>query len=320
MTPPNQKRGLGRGLSALLGPDANSSNLAAAIADSGDAANQSPLRMLALSLLKAGQYQPRTRMDEGALQELAASIKQHGIMQPIVVRALSANSTTGGSAASTSYEIIAGERRFRAAKIAGLNEVPVIIKQVADQDALALALIENIQREDLSPLEEAQAIKRLLDEFRFTHEQAAESIGRSRSATSNLLRLLNLAEPVQTMLNAGDLDMGHARALLALPALQQITCAQQIVQRQLTVRDAEKLVAKELADDGSNTNAKKTNAAPEQGRDIQRLAEKIADTLNAKVQLQATPKGKGKLVIQFSDHDNFEGVLQRLGLAELLKD
>ena len=244
-------------------------------------------------------------MDEGALQELAASIRVHGIMQPIVVRAVA-----GGK-----YEIIAGERRFRAAAIAGLDDVPVIIKQVSDQDALALALIENIQREDLNPLEEAQAIKRLISEFNFTHDQAAESIGRSRSATSNLLRLLNLAEPVQTMLLAGDLDMGHARALLALPAVDQIQIAQHIVDRKLSVREAEKAVQKQL-----QPSAVKIAAFQSQDRDIVRLAEKLSDALATTVQVQSNASGKVKMVIQFSSNEAFEGLIQKLGLSEHLTD
>jgi ParB family transcriptional regulator, chromosome partitioning protein len=306
MTPPSNKRGLGRGLSALLGPDSSTAPAAAA--------SEGSMMQLALAKMQAGQYQPRTRMDEGALQELAASIRLHGIMQPIVVRQI----------AGDRYEIIAGERRFRAAAIAGLAEVPVIIKNVKDQDALALALIENIQREDLSALEEAQAIKRLLDEFSFTHEQAAEAIGRSRSATSNLLRLLNLAAPVQTMLMAGDLDMGHARALLSLPAVDQITCAHQIVQRQLTVRDAEKLVTK-VATEGLSIPSLKPAAIPSeksvnQSRDVERLAERLADALATKVQLSANAKGKGKLVIEFSDLQSFEDLLNKLGLQGVMQE
>ena len=200
-----RKKGLGRGLEALLG---GSADITEAVRIEGAAE-----RACRSSKMQAGKYQPRTRMDEGALQELAASIRAQGLMQPILVRPVSADK----------YEIIAGERRFRAARLAGLDEVPVLVKNVPDQAAAAMALIENIQREDLNPLEEAQGIQRLLDEFNFTHEQAAESVGRSRSAVSNLLRLLNLATPVQTMLLAGDLDMGHARALLAVDAATQIS-------------------------------------------------------------------------------------------------
>ena len=217
-----KKKGLGRGLEALLG---GSPDIAAAVK------SEAAPHVLPLERLQAGKYQPRTRMDEGSLQELAASIRAQGLMQPILVRPVSAEK----------YEIIAGERRFRAAHLAGLDEVPVLVKNVPDQAAAAMALIENIQREDLNPLEEAQGIQRLLDEFNFTHEQAAESVGRSRSAVSNLLRLLNLAAPVQTMLLAGDLDMGHARALLAVDAATQITLANQVVNKQMSVRETERL-------------------------------------------------------------------------------
>src|SRR5512139_670932 len=217
-------KGLGLGLEALLGPK---------VSEAPPAADGAP-SSLRLHDLQPGKYQPRTRMDEGSLYELAESIKAQGIMQPILVRPL------GGAR----YEIIAGERRTRAAKLAGLDEVPVLVKDVPDEAAAAMALIENIQREDLNPLEEAQGIARLVNEFQLTHEQAAQAVGRSRSAASNLLRLLNLAEPVQQMLMAGDLDMGHARALLSLDRAQQILSANEIVARKLSVRDAEKLVAR----------------------------------------------------------------------------
>ena len=214
-----KQKGLGRGLEILLGGDSPST-----LAEPRE--EQAP-GSLPLSRLQPGRYQPRTRMDETALQELAASIRTHGLMQPIVVR-------PNGAA---QWEIIAGERRFRAAAMAGLDEVPVVVREVPDEQALQLALIENIQREDLNPLEEAQAIRRLIEEFDHSHEQAAEAIGRSRSATSNLLRLLNLAEPVQTMLLAGDLDMGHARALLAADRALQIMLAHEVVEKRLSVRE-----------------------------------------------------------------------------------
>jgi ParB family transcriptional regulator, chromosome partitioning protein len=295
-------RGLGRGLSALLGPDLSAAPI------EPTSSSTDGLKYLDVNSMQAGQYQPRSRMDEGALQELAASITQHGIMQPIVVRAVSADR----------YEIIAGERRFRAAKLAGLGTVPVIVKQVSNQDALAMALIENIQRQDLNPLEEARAISRLIQEFSFTHEQAAQAIGRSRSATSNLLRLINLAEPVQAMLLAGDLDMGHARALLALPAIDQITSAHQIHQKGLSARDAERLVSTKLKEAAASSN--KTSAAPTASRDITRMSERLSDRLAATVQLQSNPKGKGKLVIHFANHQGFEAVLDRLGMRDLLDE
>src|SRR6187431_422100 len=218
-------KGLGLGLEALLGPKVSDTPLP-----------EGPPTVLKLDQLQAGRYQPRTRMDEGSLYELAESIKSQGVMQPILVRPLDAGR----------YEIIAGERRFRAARLAGLDSVPVLVKVVADEAAAVMALIENIQREDLNPLEEAQGLQRLVTEFKLTHEQAAQAVGRSRSAASNLLRLLNLAPPVQQMLMAGDLDMGHARALLSLDAAQQILAANQVAAKKLSVRDAEKLVARQL--------------------------------------------------------------------------
>ena len=235
-------KGLGRGLEALLGPKVSEASPAAA----SDAPSTLPL-----TALVPGQYQPRTRMDEGALYELAESIRAQGIMQPILVRKLGAGPQAG------QYEIIAGERRFRAATLAGLTDVPVLVRDVPDEAAAAMALIENIQREDLNPLEEAQGLQRLVHEFGHTHEQAAAAVGRSRSAASNLLRLLHLAEPVQTMLIAGDIDMGHARALLSLDKAEQITTANQVAARKLSVRETEALVKKVAAgDDGRSPSAR----------------------------------------------------------------
>ena len=297
-------KGLGRGLEALLGGDERA--LAPAVAG--------PAQMLSLSQLQPGRYQPRTRMDESALQELTASVRTHGLMQPIVVRPVA----PAGRGAAQRYEIIAGERRFRAATAAGLADVPVIVRDATDEQALALALIENIQREDLNPLEQAQAIKRLIDEFHYSHEQAAEAIGRSRSATSNLLRLLNLAEPVQTMLLAGDLDMGHARALLAADRATQIMLANQVVQKRLSVREAEKLVTRHLqSQDGAGGSTRRAGDPP--NRDIARLQEQLSDILGTTVAIRQAPRGRGQLVIDFSGPDQFDGLLQRLGLS-LLKD
>ena len=284
-----KKKGLGRGLEALLG---GSADITEAVRQEGTP------HVLPLDKMQPGKYQPRTRMDEGALQELAASIRSQGLMQPILVRPIAADR----------YEIIAGERRFRAARLAGLDEVPVLVKDVADEAAAAMALIENIQREDLNPLEEAQGIQRLLDEFKFTHEQAAESLGRSRSAVSNLLRLLNLAQPVQTMLLAGDLDMGHARALLAVDAATQITLANQVVNKRLSVRETEKLVT---------ATAKASPAAPkraaqEQDRDVARLEEEVSDLLAATVKIKMGRRGRGQLTIDFGSLDALEGILARL--------
>jgi len=298
-------KGLGRGLEALLGGDEPA------------AGARGPAQSLAISQLQPGRYQPRTRMDETALQELAASIRTHGMMQPIVVRPIAP--ANGRGAAAQRFEIIAGERRFRAAQAAGLDEVPVVVREASDEQALALALIENIQREDLNPLEQAQAVKRLIDEFHYSHEQAAEAIGRSRSATSNLLRLLNLAEPVQTMLLAGDLDMGHARTLLAVDRASQIMLANQVVGKRLSVREAEKLVARHLAEqDGTPARAsRRERRVPD--RDIARLQEHLSDSLGTTVTLRQSPRGRGQLIIDFSSLDQFDGLLQRMGLS-LLKD
>lgn len=284
-----RKKGLGRGLEALLG----------ASPEITGAGHDGALGALPLERLQPGKYQPRTRMDEGALQELAASIRAQGLMQPILVRKVSADN----------YEIIAGERRFRAARIAGLSEVPVLIRDVPDEAAAAMALIENIQREDLNPLEEAQGIQRLLDEFSFTHEQAAEAVGRSRSAVSNLLRLLNLAHPVQTMLLAGDLDMGHARALLAVDGATQITLANQVVNKQLSVRDTERVVNATLK---PAPQAGMRQKAQNGGRDIERLEEELSDLLASTVKIKMGRKGRGQLAIEFGSLDALDGILSRL--------
>jgi ParB family chromosome partitioning protein len=262
---------------------------------------------LKLEQLQAGKYQPRTRMDEGSLYELAESIKAQGIMQPILVRPIAPN---GGVA----YEIIAGERRFRAAKLAGLREVPVLVKAVPDESAAAMALIENIQREDLNPLEEAQGLKRLTDEFGLTHEQAAQAVGRSRSAASNLLRLLNLSAPVQNMLMAGDLDMGHARALLPLDGAAQITTASEIAAKKLSVREAEKLVARQQ---GAARQAPLLRVKSDKSRDVLRLEEELADALGATVEVRVKKHGKrgaqsGELAIHFDSLDALSGILDKL--------
>lgn len=294
-------KGLGRGLEALLGADAPG------LSQLGQSETQTTLpNVLAVTKLQAGKYQPRTRMDEGALAELAESIRAQGIMQPILVRPLDDQKGR--------YEIIAGERRFRAAQLAGLSEVPVLVREVADEHAAAMALIENIQREDLNPLEEAQGVKRLLDEFGLTHEQAATAIGRSRSATSNLLRLLNLANPVQTMLLAGDIDMGHARALLAVDTATQIQLANQIIAKRLSVRDAEKLVARAVTDNTAKPSKKETNSS----RDITRLEETLSDQLGTKVTLKANNKGKGQLIVEFHGWDHCSALIEKLNLKEEL--
>lgn len=288
-------KGLGRGLDALLG---GSSDVAEAVPSIPGAPSA-----LFIAQLQAGKYQPRTRMDEGALNELAASIKAQGLMQPILVRPVGHNG-------SDKYEIIAGERRFRAAQIAGLTEVPVLVKDVDDQAAAAMALIENIQREDLNPLEEAQGIHRLITDFDFTHEQAAGAVGRSRSAVSNLLRLLNLAKPVQTMLMASDIDMGHARALLAVDGATQISLANQIVAKRMSVREAEKLVVR-TASEQASANKPRDNSK-EKSRDITRLEEELSDALATQVTIKLGAKNKGQLIIDFADLDALDGVIGKL--------
>jgi ParB family chromosome partitioning protein len=296
-------KGLGRGLEALLGPSVASSTQDPLA--SGGAPNE-----LALSDLVAGTYQPRTRMDEGALYELAESIRAQGIMQPILVRRL----TDGAHAGK--YEIIAGERRSRAAKIAGLERVPVLVRDVPNEAAAAMALIENIQREDLNPLEEAQGLNRLIREFGLTHEQAAQAVGRSRSAASNLLRLLNLAEPVQGMLMAGDLEMGHARALLALDRAAQITAANQVTAKSLSVRETERLVKKLGAEFQLVTQKPKK----EKSRDLRRIEEELSDLLTAEVEVRVKKRVKrngrveemGDISIQFGSLDELNGLIERL--------
>jgi ParB family chromosome partitioning protein len=294
-------KGLGRGLEALLGPTAS---------DLPSKADDGAPSKLSLDVMVAGVYQPRTRMDEGSLYELAESIKSQGIMQPILVRRLAAGANVG------KYEIIAGERRFRAAKLAGLSEVPVLVRDVPDQAAAAMALIENIQREDLNPLEEAQGLQRLIKEFGLTHEDAAQAVGRSRSAASNLLRLLNLADPVQTMLMAGDLDMGHARALLSLDKAAQITAANQISAKKLSVREAESL-AKKI---GAEFSLVAQKPKKEKSRDLKRVEEELADLLTAQVEIRIKKTVKrhgrmeemGEVAISFGSLDALNGIIDKL--------
>jgi ParB family chromosome partitioning protein len=296
-------KGLGLGLEALLGPQAKEPL-------APDAPPGAP-STLKLSQLQPGKYQPRTRMDEGSLYELAESIKSQGVMQPVLVRPVA------GEGGAARYEIIAGERRFRAAKLAGLDEVPVLVRAVPDEAAAVMALIENIQREDLNPLEEAQGLQRLVSEFKLTHEQAAQAVGRSRSAASNLLRLLQLTEPVQKMLMAGDLEMGHARALLSLDAAQQILSANEVVARKLTVREAEKLVAKAL---NNGRQAPLLRVKQDKPRDLVRLEEKLADALAAAVEIRVHRKTKrgeqGEIAIAFGSLEELNGLLERLGAAD----
>jgi ParB family chromosome partitioning protein len=298
-------KGLGRGLDALLGADMP------AIETLGKTASRTegPPNVLPVSSMRAGKYQPRTRMDEGALNELAESIRTQGIMQPILVRAL-------GDGAPGQYEIIAGERRFRAAQLAGLKEVPVLVRDVPDENAAVMALIENIQRENLNPLEEAQGVRRLLDEFGLTHEQAAQAIGRSRSATSNLLRLLNLAPAVQTMLLAGDIDMGHARALLGVDGATQIQLANQIIAKRLSVRDAEKLVTR-TAKEAEPAIRKKALGA---SRDVTRLEEAMSDVLGTRVSLKIGARERGQIIIDFHGWEHLNALLEKQGLSGVLDD
>lgn len=297
-------KGLGRGLDALLGADAA---VIGTLGKQPESIEPKLPTVLSVKALKAGKYQPRTRMDEGALNELAESIRSQGVMQPILVRPL----------AASKYEIIAGERRFRAAQLAGLAEVPVLVREVADENAAVMALIENIQREDLNPLEEAHGVKRLLDEFGLTHEQASQAIGRSRSATSNLLRLLNLTEPVQTMLLAGDIDMGHARALLAADAAQQILLANEIIARRLSVRETEKLVTRHLREaEGAVSGGKRTRSTP--SGDTLRLEQALSDHLGTRVSLKVGARNRGQLVIDFHDWEHLNALLERQGLASVV--
>lgn len=275
-------KGLGRGLEALLG--------------SNTAPEGQRQASLSTNLLQPGKYQPRTRMDPGSLEELADSIRAQGLIQPISVRPVGKDR----------YEIIAGERRWRAAQIAGLAEVPVLIREVPDDAALAMSLIENIQREDLNPLEEAAGIQRLLDEFKMSHQQAAEALGRSRSTATNLLRLLQLAPPVQDMLMAGDIEMGHARALLPLSKAEQVRLATLVADKGYSVRETEKLVARELAP------AKERAAAPGSNRDLQRLEEELAEGIGATVKISANRKGIGSVNIRFGSLDQLDGLISRL--------
>lgn len=284
MAKPN--KGLGRGLDALL---------------SGSKSEKDDvLRDLSVTLLKPGKYQPRSYMDEESLNELAASIKSQGVMQPILVRQLD----------DESYEIIAGERRWRAAQLAGLTHVPVLVRSVKDNVALAMALIENIQRENLNPLEEAVGMQRLIDEFDMTHQGAADAVGRSRSAASNLLRLLKLSQPVQEMLMMSKLDMGHARALLGLEGADQISAANQILLEQMSVREAETLVQNwakpKQAKNGANPASKQID------RDVERLQEQLADTIGTTVLIKHGSKGSGKLVISYTSNDHLEELIARI--------
>jgi ParB family chromosome partitioning protein len=273
-------KGLGRGLDALLG---------------GDEAPRDALITLPVANIRPGRYQPRTKMDQQALAELAASIRAQGLMQPVLVRPVERDR----------YELIAGERRWRAAQMAGLGEVPALVREVPDESALALSLIENIQREDLNPLEEAAGLQRLVDEFKMTHEQAADAVGRSRSATTNLLRLLKLARPVQDLVMEGALEMGHARSLLALEAARQIEVARRVAAKGLSVRETEALVQKMLRG-AAGPRRKKSD------RDLARLEEELAERLGTTVEIKASRKGRGKLIVHYASLDHLEQLLKKL--------
>jgi len=279
-----RKKGLGRGLDALLAGNDE-------IASAGGQRQET----LPIGSLQPGKYQPRTRMDPGSLEDLAASIKAQGLIQPISVRPLE----------SGRFEIVAGERRWRAAQIAGLTEVPVMVREIPDEAALAMSLIENIQREDLNPLEEAAGLQRLIDEFGMTHQQAADAVGRSRSAASNLLRLLQLAKPAQDLLMAGDIEMGHARAILAAPKNEQGRLAAEVADKGWSVRETERRVAREL-------RSAPHKATPEKPRDLVRIEEELADALGATVSIHANRKGGGAVSIRFATLDQLDGILKRL--------
>ena len=312
-----KNKGLGRGLDALLGGDEAVLEVLQADRQRSAAAGgvaPSPPATLPLAALQAGRYQPRTRIDEDALNELAESIRTQGVMQPILVRPI-----VPAAQGDAEYEIIAGERRYRAARLAGLDTVPVLVREVADEQAAIMALIENMQREDLNALEEARGVHRLIHEFGLTHEQAAQAIGRSRSATTNLLRLLNLAEPVQVMLLAGDIDMGHARALLALDPAQQIQLANVVVARRLSVRDTERLVARTL-DEAEAKPAANRRSGQSGGRDVARLEEALSDALGTKVSFKLGAREKGQIVIDFHGWEHLSALLERQGLGNVLEE
>lgn len=294
-----KKRGLGRGLEALLGPKAAAEAPTLVEAQPGDL-----LRHLPVDSLSAGKYQPRKHWDEDKLAELAESIKAQGVIQPIVVREI-------GERGGRTYEIIAGERRWRASRLAGLSEIPVVIREVDDRTVVAMALIENIQREDLNPLEEAQALTRLIDEFDLTHAQAAEAVGRSRAAVSNLLRLLELPSEIRVLVETRALEMGHARALLTLAPQAAIALARQAAEAGWSVRDVEHRV-QQLAAGKIPTGGKPKPAKAKPQADILTLERELSESLNAKVNVLHGRGGKGRLVIHYTDLDSLEGVLEKL--------
>ena len=286
-------KGLGRGLDSLLA------------GDMGSVGEADSLMMLKVSQLRPGKYQPRSYMDETALKTLAASIQAQGIMQPILVRLLRA-----GQSDDEYYEIIAGERRWRASQMAGLEEVPVLVREIADESALAMALIENIQRENLNPLEEAQGIKRLIEEFSMTHEKAADAVGRSRVAVSNLLRLLTLSEPVQEMLLTGKLDMGHARALVGVSGAQQVMLAEQIILNNSSVRDVENLV--KIHQDKTSKPTKEKAVKASTSQDVLRLEQELSDKVGASVTIVGNANGSGTLKINYASLEQLDGIIAKI--------
>lgn len=277
-----KQKGLGRGLDALLGKEEPPKDA---------------LMTLAVNRIRPGKYQPRTKMDQEALAELAASIKSQGLLQPVLVRPVDRDR----------YELIAGERRWRAAQMAGLDHVPALVREVPDEAALAMALIENIQRENLNAMEEAAGLQRLVQEFKLTHQQAADSVGRSRSAASNLLRLLNLAKPVQAMVMEGVLEMGHARALLSLDGARQVEAAKRAAARNLSVRETEALAQQLLKGSAGPGRKKKVD------RDIARLEEETAQKIGTTVEIRAGKKGTGKLVVHYSSFEHLDELIAKLG-------
>ena len=298
------KRKLGKGLDVLLSrgsTDTMASLLGNSIARTSPSQvveKDGDLKNIPIDLIQRGKYQPRTDMHEEALEELAASIRAQGVMQPIVVRPIS----------SDKYEIIAGERRWRATQIVGLDSIPAIIKPVSDEAAIAMSLIENIQRENLNPIEEATALKRLQDEFELTQQEVANAVGKSRATVTNLMRLIGLTLDVRRMLEHGDLEMGHARALLSLPDIQQSEAARSIVGKGLSVRQTESLVRRLIAEIGSSNRATPKMVDP----DIKNLEESLAGKLGAKVMIQHTAKGKGRLVLKYNSLDELEGILSHI--------
>ena len=291
-----RRKGLGRGLDALLG--GTGSALALGGGDGLDRAGES--RQLPVDLMQRGRYQPRSQMDDEALANLAASIRERGVLQPIMVRPI-----TGGR-----FEIIAGERRWRASQLAGLADVPVLVREVDDEDALAIALIENIQREDLNAMEEAVALQRLVDEFGLTHARAAEAVGRSRSAVSNLLRLLELNDDVRGLVESGALDMGHARALLAIGGARQSQAASEVVARGLSARETEAFVKRMLSPKSASRAGKVAGDA-----DVQRLERELKEHLGARVEIKARSRGRGSLVIHYTSLDELDGILKHINPA-----